>query len=80
MKRQWEPEELIEQWTLLPADQMLLANKTGPTRLGFAVLLLYFQYEGRFPQQRHEVPRLVVRHIAAQVTVPFDGHGQVNLA
>jgi hypothetical protein len=28
MKRQWEPEELNEQWTLLPIDQALLANKT----------------------------------------------------
>ena len=78
MKRQWEPEELIEQWTLLPTDQMLLANKTGPTRLGFAVLLLYFQHEGRFPQQRHEVPRLVVRHIAAQVAVPYDEYLQYD--
>ena len=36
MKRQWTPEELVEQWTLLPRDLALLANKHGPTRLGFA--------------------------------------------
>jgi len=46
------PEELIEQWTLLPRDLALLANKAGPTRLGFSVLLLYFQREGRFPEHR----------------------------
>jgi len=72
MKRQWETDELVEQWTLLPRDLALLANKTGPTRLGFAALLLYFQHEGRFPQHRHEVPRPVVAHIAAQVGVAYE--------
>ena len=66
------PEELIEQWTLLPRDLALLANKAGPTRLGFSVLLLYFQREGRFPEHRHEVPRPVVAHIAMQVGVPYE--------
>lgn len=60
MKRQWEPEELTEQWTLLPTDMPLLANRTGATRLGFAVLLLFFHHEGRFPQHRHEIARAVV--------------------
>ncbi len=66
------PEELIEQWTLLPRDLALLANKAGPTRLGFSVLLLYFQREGRFPEHRHDVPRPVVAHVAAQVGVPYE--------
>ncbi len=38
MKRNWSPEELVEHWTLLPNELDLLANKTGPTRLGFAIL------------------------------------------
>lgn len=54
MKRQWTPEELIAQWTLLPRDLTLLANKHGPTRLGFAVLLLSFQQEGYFERSRLE--------------------------
>jgi hypothetical protein len=70
MQRHWEPEELIEQWTLLPADRALPANKSGSTRLGFAILLLYFQHEGRFPLHRHDVARPVVAHIAAQAGVP----------
>ena len=32
------------------SDRALLGNKTGATRLGFAVLLKMFQAEGRFPQ------------------------------
>ena len=35
------------EWADLEAA--LLANKTGPTRLGFAVLLKFFQYAARFP-------------------------------
>jgi len=34
-------------------DMNLLTNKSGPTRLGFALLLKCFQYEGRFPYARH---------------------------
>lgn len=54
MKRNWSPEELIESWTLLPLEAALLDNKTGPTRLGFALLFKFFQQEynmvmGRFP-------------------------------
>jgi len=69
VKRQWTPEELAEQWTLLPRDLALLANKHGPTRLGFAVLLLAFQREGRFPRHRYEIPRTVIAHVAAQIGV-----------
>ena len=56
MKRDWNADELIEHWTLLPGEKPLLANKTGPTRLGFAVLLKFFQHEGCFPRQPQEVP------------------------
>lgn len=37
MRREWELEDLIECWTLDEAESKLLANKTGPTRLGFAL-------------------------------------------
>jgi hypothetical protein len=42
MKRQWTHDELAEHWTLLPEELKLLANKTGATRLGFALLLKAF--------------------------------------
>jgi uncharacterized protein DUF4158 len=49
VKRQWETEELVEHWTLNVEDRTLLGNKTGATRLGFAVLLKFFRLQGRFP-------------------------------
>jgi uncharacterized protein DUF4158 len=54
---------------LLPGEKHLLANKTGPTRLGFAVLLKFFQIEGGFPQHPQDIPDVAVRHVARQVGV-----------
>ena len=60
MKRHWEIDELVEHWTLLPRETELLTNKTGATRLGFAVLLKFFQLEAYFPQQASDVPTVAV--------------------
>ena len=54
---------MIELWTLLPDETKLLRNKTGPTRLGFAVMLKAFQHEMRFPYNAHEVPDPVIDYV-----------------
>jgi hypothetical protein len=69
MKRHWETEELVAHWTLDVEDRILLGNKTGATRLGFAVLLKFFRQEGRFPQHKNEVPGIVITFVATQVGV-----------
>ena len=69
MKRRWETDELVDHWTLLPAEVALLANKTGATRLGFGILLKSFQLEARFPQRKQDVPGAVVVFVAKQVGV-----------
>jgi hypothetical protein len=76
MKRQWENEELVEHWTLDVEDRALLDNKTGATRLGFAVLLKFFRREGRFPQHKHEVPGIVITFLATQVGVDATAYMQ----
>jgi TnpA family transposase len=56
---------------------MLLKNKAGATRLGFALFLKFFQAEGRFPEGAREVPPEAVHFIADQVEVDqeaFDGY------
>jgi hypothetical protein len=70
MKRQWEPDDLVSSFTFLPDEATLLANKTGATRLGFAVLYKFFQHEGRFPRHRNEVPNAVIAYLAKCVHVP----------
>lgn len=72
MKRCWEANELSEFWTLSPAEMAFIDGRTGPNRLGFALLLKYFQVEGRFPRHRHEVPGPVVSHLAAQLAIPAE--------
>ena len=57
-------------WALRTAERALLGNKSGATRLGFAVLLKLFQAEGRFPRRAEDVPLAAVEAIAAQVGVP----------
>jgi Domain of unknown function (DUF4158) len=69
MQDRWDPEELISCWTFDEADWRLLANKTGATRLGFAVLLRFLELEGRFPADADEVPAAVVDYLAGQVKV-----------
>lgn len=63
-------EEGDERWALGQAERALLANKSGATRLGFAVLLKMFQAEGRFPRRGEDVPAAAVEAIARQVGVP----------
>jgi TnpA family transposase len=74
MKRLWEPDELVAEWTLGPGDLTLLANKAGATRLGFAALLAFFRHEGRFPTHKQEVPGAVVVHLASQVGIPAEAY------
>lgn len=78
MKRSWTEEELIERWMLTPDELPLLANKSGATRLGFAILLRFFAGEGRFPGSKSEVPGQVVAYIGNQVGVPAEEYLQYD--
>jgi TnpA family transposase len=74
MKPEWHPDELAQHWTLSPDERALLSNKTGATRLRFAVLLKVFQYDGRFPVCREDVAVPIVTHLAKQTGVPPDAY------
>ncbi|WP_416222791.1 DUF4158 domain-containing protein [Trichlorobacter lovleyi] len=67
MKLNWKRKELKQRWTLSAEEWKLLKNKTGPTRLGFAVLMKYFHITGRFPDGPREVPRDGIRFVADQL-------------
>ncbi len=72
MKQTWELEELIEHFTVIPEEMRLIGNKYGSTRLGFAVSLKFFQYQGRFPKGRQEINQEIINYVAKQVGVPAD--------
>ncbi|TYR80915.1 Tn3 family transposase [Priestia megaterium] len=67
MKRSWTEDELLEHFTLVNVERKLIGNKTGASRLGFTVLLKYFQHDARFPTKKSDIPRTVVEYIAKQL-------------
>ena len=69
MRRNWTEEDLTTDWHILPHEQEFIGSKCGATRLGFALLLKFFQLEGRFPSGPHEIPVEVVRFVASEVGV-----------
>ena len=69
MRREWDLDELIDAWTLLKPDLELIGNKYGATRLGFAVILKFFQIEGRFPRHSGEIPPAALDYVAGQMKV-----------
>src|SRR5699024_9520920 len=69
VKQKWEMDELIEHFTFLPNEMSLIGNKSGETRIGFASLLKFFQYEARFPDDKYDIPAPIIQFIAKQVNV-----------
>ncbi|MFD4338015.1 DUF4158 domain-containing protein [Streptomyces anulatus] len=66
-------------WTLVDGDWDLVANKSGTTRLGFSLLLKFFELEGRFPDVLEEVPSLAVEYVADLVKVPATDFAKCTL-
>ena len=69
MRREWDLDSLIDSWTVLDADRELIANKYGPTLLGFVLILKFFEIEARFPRHVGEIPPAAVDFVARQVKV-----------
>ena len=78
MKRHWDEQELAEHWSLTDDEFEMLRNRTERGRLGFAVLLKFFQAEGRFPTERREVPAVALDYIASQVDTSHDRFDHIN--
>ena len=70
MKHHWQQEELQAHFTLSPDDLNFLSGTEDHNRLGLALLLKYFAFEGQFPQKADEVPRALVEFVAAQLELP----------
>jgi len=68
LKKSWTEEELLENYMLLPNERhLVLSKKTNANRLGFAVLLKYFQKEARFPSEKQDISKDIVQHLAHQI-------------
>jgi hypothetical protein len=57
VKHFWTEEDLFEHFSLSSEQHKLLANKPPSGKIAFAIFLNFYQYEGRFPSSRVEVPK-----------------------
>jgi TnpA family transposase len=58
------------EWRLSPADGARVAAKSRATRLGFAVMLLFFRERGRFPRGAGEIDAEMVTDLARRLDLP----------
>jgi hypothetical protein len=78
LKRIWSLDELLDHFTLQTDEMALLRHTTDRNRLGFAVLLKCFQYEGRFPQRPQDVPEDIIHYMADQLAIPAEVYTQYD--
>lgn len=70
MKQRWEEQELVDHWVLTSIDKKLFFQRTDRGRFGLAVLLKFFQIEGRFPRYHKEVPTAALEYLSKQLAIP----------
>jgi Tn3 transposase DDE domain/Domain of unknown function (DUF4158) len=78
VKANWDTDELIENWTLLPTELNLVSSKVGANQIGFAVLLKYFQTFACFPDSPKEIPDKIISYIAQQLQIPSDSYSDYD--
>jgi hypothetical protein len=69
MRQEWELDDLVTSWTLLRGDLELLDGKHDASQLGFALMLKFFEIEGRFPRHAGEIPPAALDYVARQLAV-----------
>ncbi len=78
VKANWDTEELIEHWTLLPQELELVKNKVGANQIGFAILLKFFETFARFPTNSGEIPNAIISYIAQQLQIPSSDYSDYD--
>mgnify|MGYP002778860488 CR=1 FL=1 len=78
LKPNWDTEELIENWTLLPQELELVKTKVGGNQIGFALLLKHFQLMACFPDNFSSIPNVIISYIAAQINLPESSYSDYD--
>jgi hypothetical protein len=60
-----------DHWHLTSDEQRLVETKRRASRLGFAVLLVFFREHGRFPRDAAEVGAHAIRTLSEQLDLPL---------
>ena len=72
MKQQWDVNDIIEHFTLLAPEVSFLGMNDPHNQLGKALLLKFFQHEGRFPESASEIPLPIIEYVAQQLSLPHE--------
>ena len=67
MNQSWDVDEIIHHFTLVPPEVTFLGDNDPHNHLGKALLLKFFQCEGRFPESKAELPPATVEYVAQQL-------------
>ncbi len=78
VKQNWDTEELIENWTLLPQELELAKKKVGGNQIGFALLLKHFQLFAYFPEDQSSISQIIISYIASQVNLPESSYSDYD--
>ena len=78
VKQNWDTEELIENWTLLPQELKLAKKKVGGNQIGFAVLLKHFQLLAYFPEDKSSISQVIISYIASQLNLPESSYSDYD--
>ncbi|KMT63342.1 Tn3 family transposase [Listeria newyorkensis] len=74
MKKEWTIDEEIEAFILSDREMAFVTTKYRATRIGFAVMLKYFQLEHQFPVEKNDVPPDMPAFIAKQLQLSSDAY------
>lgn len=72
MKKEWTIDEEIEAFILSDREMAFVTTKYRATRIGFAVMLKYFQMEHQFPVEKNDIPPDMPLFIAKQLQLSPD--------
>lgn len=78
MHTEWDTDEIIVQFTLLPSELSFLGSNDPHNQLGKGLMLKYFQQEGRFPESPAELPQAVIEYVAQQLDLSQEAMGKYD--
>ena len=70
MTQDWNSDEIIAHFTLLPPEFEFLGSNDPHNQLGKALMLKFFQQECRFPESTVEIHPSSIEYVAQQLDIP----------
>ena len=74
MKQRWSAEELQDFWLLCNEERALLHGRTASNRIGFALMLKFFQVAGYFPKSHTEIPQQALAYVCSTLDTDVDDY------